>query len=155
MLSNINIFKEKIYNQWYIILDSNELKKKKLLKIQRFNESLSLWRDKDDSVCCVADKCCHRGVSLGCGKIIDGELECPFHGFTYDKSGAVTSIPANGKNAKVPEHMKVEAYQAFEAYGFIWVWWGDKDKIEKDPFFFEEVKSFSYSTFKDHWNVHY
>jgi phenylpropionate dioxygenase-like ring-hydroxylating dioxygenase large terminal subunit len=75
-----------IYNQWYVILESKELKKNKPLKITRLNEKLSLWRDENGNVGCIADKCCHRGVSLSCGKIIDGELECPFHGFMYDKS---------------------------------------------------------------------
>ncbi len=144
-----------IYNQWYIILDSKELKKKKPHKLQRFNEVLSLWRDEQNAVCCIADKCCHRGVSLSCGRTLKGELECPFHGFTYDKTGRVTSIPANGKMSKVPGNMKVRAYRTHEAFGFIWIWWGDEEKIVKEPFFFTEVKDFSYSTFKDHWKVHY
>ncbi|MGD0343270.1 MAG: aromatic ring-hydroxylating dioxygenase subunit alpha [Bacteroidales bacterium] len=144
-----------IYNQWYIILESKELKKLKPLRINRFNEQLSLWRDENGSVCCIADKCCHRGASLSCGKIIDGKLECPFHGFIYDKSGKVRIIPANGKNKPTSETMKVQAYRTYEDYGFIWVWWGEGDKITEKPFFFTELKDFSYSSYKDHWNVHY
>jgi phenylpropionate dioxygenase-like ring-hydroxylating dioxygenase large terminal subunit len=67
----------------------------------------------------------------------------------------VTTIPANGKNSPVPKTMKVKSYKTFEAYGFIWLWWGDSDKIEEEPFFFKELKNFSYSSFKDYWNVHY
>ncbi len=144
-----------IYNQWYVILESKELKKNKPLKITRLNEKLSLWRDENGNVGCIADKCCHRGVSLSCGKIIDGELECPFHGFMYDKSWIVTKIPANGKNAPVPKNMKVSSYKTFEDYGLIWIWWWDEEKIEGEPFFFKELKEFSYSSFKDYWNVHY
>jgi len=144
-----------IYNQWYVILDSKELKKHKPLKVKRLNEYLALWRDANNEVCCIADKCCHRGVSLSCGQIIDGKLECPFHGFIYDKSGKVLKIPANGKNRPVPETMKVKAYKTFEAYGLIWLWWGDDDQITGKPFFFEELTNFSYSTLIDHWNVHY
>jgi phenylpropionate dioxygenase-like ring-hydroxylating dioxygenase large terminal subunit len=144
-----------IYNQWYVILESKELKKRKPLKIKRFSEYLALWRDENNSACCIADKCCHRGVSLSCGRIIHGKLECPFHGFIYDKSGKVQEIPANGKSNPAPESMKVRAYKTFEAYGFIWLWWGDDEKITPEPFFFEELEHFSYSTFRDHWNVHY
>ncbi|MFH0759492.1 MAG: aromatic ring-hydroxylating dioxygenase subunit alpha [Bacteroidota bacterium] len=144
-----------IYNQWYVILDSKELKQKKPLKIKRFNEHLSLWRDEEGNVCCIEDKCCHRGASLSCGKIMNGKLECPFHGFIYNKHGIVETIPANGKKSKVPQTMKVRSYKAYEDYGFIWIWWGDQDKIEQEPFFFKELKDFSYSGFKDHWNVHY
>ncbi|MCX6243943.1 MAG: aromatic ring-hydroxylating dioxygenase subunit alpha [Bacteroidetes bacterium] len=144
-----------IWNQWYVVLDSKELKRRSPLRITRFNEQLVLWRDEAGKVCCIADKCCHRGASLACGKIIKGKLECPFHGFIYDKSGTVTSIPANGKNNPVPETMKVKSYRTSEDYGLIWIWYGDDDKIEEEPFFFKELKDFSYSTFRDHWNVHY
>jgi phenylpropionate dioxygenase-like ring-hydroxylating dioxygenase large terminal subunit len=144
-----------IYNQWYVILESKELKKYKSLRVKRLNEQLSLWRDMDNTVCCIADKCCHRGVSLSCGKVIEGKLECPFHGFIYDKSGKVLVIPANGRNNPVPETMKVKSYKTFEAYGLIWMWWGDDDKVTQEPFFFEALKDFSYAGFRDHWNVHY
>jgi phenylpropionate dioxygenase-like ring-hydroxylating dioxygenase large terminal subunit len=144
-----------IYNQWYVILDSKELKSNKPLKIKRFNEELSIWRDESGRACCIIDKCCHRGVSLACGKLVNGRLECPFHGFLYDGSGKVTLIPANGRNKAVPETMKAHAFKTHEAYGFIWAWWGDEDKVTAEPFFFKELGDFSYSTFKDHWNVHY
>jgi len=144
-----------IYNQWYVILESKELKRNKPLRIKRLNRNLALWRDKEGNIGCIDDKCCHRGVSLSCGKIVDGKLECPFHGFIYNKSGIVEVIPAIGKNRKPPETMKVQAYKTFEAFGLIWLWWGDDDKVTTEPFFFKELGSFSYSSFKDHWNVHY
>lgn len=144
-----------IYNQWYIILDSKELKINKPLKIKRFNENLVIWRDQRKNISCIEDKCCHRGASLSCGKIINGELECPFHGFLYNKAGKVTLIPANGKNTKVPDSMRVKSYETYENYGFIWLWYGDDEKINSKPFFFSELKDFSYSGFKDNWGVHY
>jgi phenylpropionate dioxygenase-like ring-hydroxylating dioxygenase large terminal subunit len=144
-----------IYNQWYVILESKELKKEKPLRVKRLNENLVLWRDENRSVCCIDDRCCHRGVSLSCGKIINGKIECPFHGFIYNKSGKVDVIPANGRNKPVPSTMKVRAYSTYEKYGLIWMWWGDDDKRTAEPFFFSELEQFSYSTFKDHWNVHY
>jgi phenylpropionate dioxygenase-like ring-hydroxylating dioxygenase large terminal subunit len=144
-----------IYNQWYAILDSKELKHNKPLRITRLSQSLALWRDEQNTVCCIDDRCCHRGASLSCGKIVAGKLECPFHGFIYDSTGKVTIIPANGRNRVVPETMKVRSYKTFESYGFIWIWWGDEDKMISEPFFFKELADFSYSTFKDYWNVHY
>jgi phenylpropionate dioxygenase-like ring-hydroxylating dioxygenase large terminal subunit len=144
-----------IYNQWYAILDSKELKRGKPLLIRRFNENMAIWRDKDDTVCCISDKCCHRGISLSCGRIKEGKLECPFHGFLYDKTGKVRTIPANGKNRAVPESMKVPCWETFEGYGFIWLWWGDNNIAPPKPFFFSDLDGFSYSGFVDHWNVHY
>lgn len=144
-----------IYNQWYVILESKELKKRKPLHIKRLNENLALWRDENNQVCCVANQCCHRGASLSCGKVVSGLLECPFHGFVFDGSGKVRIIPANGKNTSVPDSMKVKAYKTVEAHGLIWIWWGDVVNITGLPFFFNELDSFSSATFVDHWNVHY
>jgi phenylpropionate dioxygenase-like ring-hydroxylating dioxygenase large terminal subunit len=144
-----------IYNQWYIILESKELKRGKSLRIKRLNIDLVLWRDEENKACCIADKCCHRGASLSCGKIVGGNLECPFHGFLYDKSGRVTCIPANGRNTAVPAVFKVSSYKITDAYGFIWMWWGDEDKDNSEPFFFKELSAFSWSGLKDLWNVHY
>ena len=144
-----------IWNQWYLILESKELKKNKPIKVRRLNETLALWRDEKGEVCCIADQCCHRGASLGCGRIVDGNIECPFHGFIFDHSGKVQLIPANGKIKPVPETMQVRAYKTYESYGFIWLWWGQDGKIEKEPFFFTELRDFSYSGLRDHWKVHY
>ena len=144
-----------IYNQWYLILESVELGAHKPLKVKRLNEMLALWRDDENKVCCISDRCCHRGVSLSTGKIINGKIECPFHGFQFAKDGKVKLIPANGKNAKVPQSMHVRAYSTYEAYGFIWIWWGDEENKTAEPFFFNELADMSYSTFVDKWNAHY
>jgi phenylpropionate dioxygenase-like ring-hydroxylating dioxygenase large terminal subunit len=144
-----------IYNQWYVILESDELKRRKPLKIKRLNQELALWRDLNGSVCCIADQCCHRGASLSCGKLVNGELGCPFHGFLFDKSGKVKMIPANGRNKGVPETMKVKSYITWEANGLIWIWWGADEKRTPEPFFFKELENFSYSSLRDPWKVHY
>ncbi len=144
-----------IPNQWYIILESRELKKNKPLHVRRMGENLVMWRDSTGVACCINNRCRHRGAALSCGRTVDGRLECPFHGFQYDGNGKVVTIPANGRNTEVPENMRVDAFRTYEKYGFIWIWWGDPDKALGEPFFFEELKNFSYSSFKDHWNVHY
>jgi phenylpropionate dioxygenase-like ring-hydroxylating dioxygenase large terminal subunit len=144
-----------IYNQWYVVLESKELKRNHPVQVKRLNEKMVMWRDENEKACCIADKCCHRGASLSCGKIKDGRLECPFHGFIFDETGKVTLIPANGKNRIVPETMNVKSYKTCEEYGFIFVWWGDDDKRTAAPFFFSELRDFSYSSFKDHWHTHY
>jgi phenylpropionate dioxygenase-like ring-hydroxylating dioxygenase large terminal subunit len=119
------------------------------------NEDMVLWRNENGKACCIADKCCHRGASLSCGKLKEGKLECPFHGFVFDETGKVVLIPANGKNKVVPETMKVTSFKTHEDDGFIWIWWGDDDKVTAAPFFFTELRNFSYSSFKDEWNIHY
>jgi phenylpropionate dioxygenase-like ring-hydroxylating dioxygenase large terminal subunit len=144
-----------IPDQWYVILDSRELKRGRMLHVKRMGEDLCLWRDEQGTACCIEDKCCHRGASLSCGRLRNGKVECPFHGFVYNSDGRVSMIPAIGKNAPVPQNMRVKAYRTYETGGLIWLWWGEAGRMTEKPFFFEELKDFSYSTFKDHWKVHY
>ena len=144
-----------IYNQWYVILETREVNAKKPIKVTRLNQVLTLWRDEKGKVCCISDRCCHRGASLSCGCLVDGKVECPFHGFQFGGDGKVKLIPANGKNAVIPETQHVRSYKTYENYGLIWMWWGDDDKITDEPFFFKELAGMSYSTFIDPWNSHY
>lgn len=145
-----------IKNQWYAALDSKQVKKNKLIGVTRFSEKLVFWRDESDAVHCIFDKCCHRGASLGAGKLVENHVECPFHGFLYDGNGKVTRIPANGKNATVAENYRVHAYPARDAYGFIWVWYGEyRSDLPEIPFFEELRTGFSYGGFSENWNVHY
>ncbi|NHJ49555.1 MAG: aromatic ring-hydroxylating dioxygenase subunit alpha [Asgard group archaeon] len=146
-----------IRNQWYAVLDSKELKKNKLLGVTRLGEKLVFWRDKTGEVGCIFDKCAHRGASLSKGKILSNNMvQCPFHGFEYNKNGKVTKIPAIGKNATVPDRYKVHSYPAKNAHGLIWIWWGEPQKDYPPlPFFKDLDEGFSYATFKDHWSVHY
>ena len=144
-----------IYNQWYVILESREVGNKKPIKVKRLNETMVLWRNSNGKVNCIADRCCHRGASLSCGKLVGDKVECPFHGFLFDADGKVRLIPANGKNANIPESMKVNSYITYENYGLIWIWYGDNDKKTDEPFFFKELADMSYSTFIDSWNSHY
>lgn len=144
-----------IYNQWYVILESSEVGKNKPIKVTRLNQILTLWREESGKVNCISDKCCHRGASLSCGKLVNGNVECPFHGFQFSGDGKVKLIPANGKNSTIPESQYVRAYSTYESYGLIWMWWGDDDKMTSEPFFFKELNDMTYSTFIDPWNSHY
>jgi len=148
-------FSKLIYNQWYAVLESKEIKKGQLMAATRFGEKLVFWRKKNGEIACSEDKCAHRGVALSAGKVIDGMIQCPFHGLEYDEIGQCQLIPANGRNQRVPEQFKVKSYFTREDFGFIWVWYGDPQEEYPPLPFFEELRNFKYKTFKDYWTVHY
>lgn len=145
-----------IHNMWYVVLSAKEVKTNQAIGVTRLSQKLVIWRDNKNQICCIADKCCHRGASLCTGKIVDQHIQCPFHGFEYDATGKVTKIPAIGKQGKVSSNFKVQAYHAREAYGFIWVWYGNYNAELPEISFFEELKKdFSYGEFHENWQVHY
>jgi phenylpropionate dioxygenase-like ring-hydroxylating dioxygenase large terminal subunit len=146
-----------IRNQWYVVLDSPQVRQKPV-GVTRMGEKLVFWRDDEGRVSCFRDRCAHRGVALSKGQVVHGRLQCPFHGFEYDPWGAVTVIPANGRDAAVPERYQVLSYPTHEERGFIWIWWGDDPPGDlAPPTFFDDLDdpAFSYGRARDPWDAHY
>ena len=74
-------------NLWYVVLDAKEVKRNKPIGVTRLSQKLVLWRDEKNQINCIYDQCCHRGASLSIGKLVENHLQCPFHGFQYDRFG--------------------------------------------------------------------
>lgn len=145
-----------IRNQWYVVLNSKQLKVNKPIGVRRLGKELVFWRDDRNQINCIIDKCCHRGASLSRGKIVEDNIQCPFHGFEYDSNGKVNHIPANGRDAVVASNYKVDSYRVEEAYDFIWLWNSEeKDSAPEIPFFEDLKQGFSYGEFSEIWPVHY
>jgi phenylpropionate dioxygenase-like ring-hydroxylating dioxygenase large terminal subunit len=145
-----------IPNLWYVVMDSSQVRDKPI-GVTRMGEKLVFWRDGTGTVSCFHDKCVHRGVQLSKGKVIHDHLQCPFHGFEYERSGRVVRIPANGRNSLVHERFRINSYPTHEAHDLIWIWWGDNQPtVLRPPRFFDDIdEDFSYAKTYDHWQAHY
>jgi phenylpropionate dioxygenase-like ring-hydroxylating dioxygenase large terminal subunit len=147
-----------IKNQWYVVLESNEVKKGLPLGVTRLGEKLVFWRSPDDKVVCMRDQCPHLGAALHQGQIKGGQLTCPFHGFEFDSSGACCYLPAYGRKGIIPKALKAFVYPTHEAHGYIWIYWSDEpDKTPAAPRFFDafDRPGLSYIRFRQHWPTHY
>lgn len=142
-------------NQWYAVLETDEVKGSQPVSFKRLGQDLVFWRNERGKVVCMDDWCPHRQVKLSNGKVVNGNIECPFHGFQYDSEGACQHIPANGKNGPRPKIFQAKVWPTQEAYGFIWVWNGAKQKEYPPVRFFDEVEGFAYAGVRKHWPVHY
>lgn len=145
-----------IPNQWYVLMESKQVKDKPV-GVTRMGQKMVFWRDESGQVSCLRDKCPHRGVELSKGHVVNGHIQCPFHGFEYDVSGRAVFIPANGRNGPVPKVLRAQSYPTYEAYGFIWVWWGQSppDPLEPPRFFDDIGEGFSHKSVYDPWRAHY
>lgn len=146
-----------IPNQWYAILESEEVKVGKPNAFRRMGEQLVVWRDKDNQPVIMRDRCPHRRSELSPGKIVDGNIECFFHGFRYGPDGACTFVPANGRSGPTPKVFKVDTFPARDQYGFIWMWWGEEQDELPPVHWFPDLDhdAFTYNTYRDRWPVHY
>jgi nitrite reductase/ring-hydroxylating ferredoxin subunit len=83
---------------------------------------LALFRDASGKVCAVEDRCPHRRAPLSLGKMINGDIRCPYHGWTFSgASGACVAIPNLRPDEPVPPRYRIETYRVHEADGLVWV----------------------------------
>ena len=92
------------------------------------DEPIVIFRAPDGAAVALADRCCHRALPLSMGRVVGGELQCGYHGLTFDQTGACTAVPGQ---SSIPPGAGVRAYPVVERWGWIWLWMGDPS--EADP----------------------
>ncbi len=121
-------------NYWYASTRSTELKNKPL-SCKILDEPIVLFRDKTGKASALVDKCPHRNVKLSNGKIKDGNIQCPYHGWEFNFLGKCVKIPSLCNEDKIPNSAFTSAYPIIEQEGLIWIWMGDRDPLENEkPF---------------------
>ncbi len=109
-----------IVDHWYVACPSEELSSSTPVAFQVGDEHLVAFRDLSGQPRVLTDRCCHRGVPLSLGQVVDGNIRCGYHGWVFDGDGQVVEIPAHqtsgGSKFDVPNH------HATEADHYIWVW---------------------------------
>lgn len=70
----------------------------------------------------LVDRCAHRSAPLSAGRVIDGCIECPYHGYRYNADGRCVLVPALGEGSTIPPRAVVDpAYDVVERYGLVWL----------------------------------
>ncbi|KAK9829387.1 hypothetical protein WJX72_005532 [[Myrmecia] bisecta] len=72
---------------WYPAEFSSRLEKDTLVPLELFGQPWVLFRDQQGKAACVRDECAHRACPLSLGSIVDGQIQCPYHGWQYSGLG--------------------------------------------------------------------
>jgi len=125
-------------NRWYPIIETRAIRKKSI-GIKRFGHDWVLWRGLEGDVRGLPAACPHRGASRVGGRVIAGEIECPWHGFRFDGDGHCNLLPCEGPDARIPKALDQRAPVIREAHDLIWMWWGDEQSSYPEiPFYDDE-----------------
>jgi renierapurpurin 18,18'-hydroxylase len=111
---------------WYAVAWSHHLKSGQVIQSVVWQQDLAIYRDQNGCLTALHNVCPHKGVALHRGKVIDGHLACPYHGWEFDRSGQCVNIPYLPKSQKLP-CATVQPFPVQEKYGLIWVFPGDPD----------------------------
>jgi nitrite reductase/ring-hydroxylating ferredoxin subunit len=142
---------------WYAIALSENLRRKPRA-VRRFGEDLVIWRDGTDRVVGMIDRCPHKGAALSDGRVVDGCIQCPYHGFRYDPEGRCVAMPCDGPDARIPGRFGPDTVEVREQHGFVWLWWGDPRPTLPEIPWFEELdqvvsEGASWATYAHEWPI--
>ena len=107
---------------WYWIEFSDNIKKGKLYSKQWMGQQTVYWRGETGDVCLAKAICPHLGANLTPergGKLQEGCLVCPFHGFTYNSQGLCVNTPTGPLSTTV----ELETYPIYETGGVVFAYW--------------------------------
>lgn len=116
---------------WYVAAMDGELKDG-LLPVKVLNEHIVLYRRANGGPAALEDACVHRKLPLSMGRIKGDNVECGYHGLTFDPSGKCVRIPCADR---IPPAARVRSYPVVSRYGLIWIWMGRAEAADPTAIF--------------------
>ncbi len=98
-----------------------------LIPVRMLGEDLALFRDEQGRLGLVGRHCAHRGADLCYGRLEDGGLRCPFHGWLYDVKGQCLEQPAEPEGSTTYRRLRHRAYPCEERNGIVFAYLGPGD----------------------------
>ena len=117
-----------LLHTWYAVAWAEDVGRSPFNRIV-CNEPLVLYRTESGTPVALEDRCCHRRLPLSMGKVLGDDIQCAYHGFTFEPSGRCVRVPGQ---ELVPPSARVRAYPVVERYGLIWVFLGDAALADAD-----------------------
>jgi phenylpropionate dioxygenase-like ring-hydroxylating dioxygenase large terminal subunit len=118
-------------NVWYPICTTAELTADAPVKARVLALPFVAFRDAGGQAHVLSDTCVHRGGALSKGRVVNGRVACPYHGWQFDGSGRCALIPSLGAEGNIPARAKVDSYPVVERYGIVFAFLGDLSESER------------------------
>ncbi len=113
-----------IPNGWFVVATSAELAPGEVRALRYFDRDLVLYRTADGGPRLMDAHCPHLGAHLAVGgRVEDGCIRCPFHGWRFDgESGECMEIPY-GDMTRIPPKAHARSYPTLERNHMVWAWY--------------------------------
>jgi phenylpropionate dioxygenase-like ring-hydroxylating dioxygenase large terminal subunit len=105
-----------------------------------------LFRDQHGTASALLDRCPHRNAPLSAGRVLEqGTLECAYHGWQFDRTGACRVVPGLCDGAE-DRGRRAPAFETVEQHGFVWVYPTADVRPETEPYALRLVGAAGYTT---------
>jgi len=117
-----------IPNGWFVVAEADGIGPGEVRALHAFDRDLVLYRATDGTPHVLDAHCPHLGAHLAVGgRVEDGCLRCPFHGWKFDgESGECVDIPY-GHVKRIPPKAHARTYPTLERNHMIWAWYHAQD----------------------------
>tara|TARA_B100000686_G_scaffold257122_1_gene269098 strand:+ start:229 stop:1335 length:1107 start_codon:yes stop_codon:yes gene_type:complete len=113
-------------NYWYVAASPEEVGGKPIGRVL-LGEPVVMYRTSKGVPVAFEDRCCHRNAPLSRGHVVGDNLQCGYHGLTFNSKGDCISVPGQ---TKTPPGAGVKSYPVVERWGWVWIWMGDATKAD-------------------------
>jgi phenylpropionate dioxygenase-like ring-hydroxylating dioxygenase large terminal subunit len=118
------VTKQSVFKRfWYPVMPLQQLSEHPQ-PFTLLGQPIALWLDAEGNPAAVRDRCCHRTAQLSKGKIVDGNIACPYHGWQFNAQGTCVQVPQIA-DSPVPASYRVDSYHCAARYGYAWVCLGE------------------------------
>lgn len=115
------------HNHWWVAARTEDVGRELLERVV-LGTPVLLYRTTDGRAVALDNRCVHRSFPLSKGKLVGDEVQCGYHGFRYDTTGACVCIPSQ---EHVASRVRVKAYPVVERFPYVWVWIGDDEAADE------------------------
>lgn len=119
-------------NCWYPVTFVQDFPSDRPYSFSIYDQPLVLFKDQTGKIIGLQDRCPHRAAKLSDGQVIDGKIECLYHGWQLGSQGNCLHIPQLPNIAKIPKNACVKSFPVIEHQGMIWIWLGDSEKAQTE-----------------------
>jgi phenylpropionate dioxygenase-like ring-hydroxylating dioxygenase large terminal subunit len=123
---------------WFVACRSSALGRQPLaLTVQ--GRPLVLFRGAGDAPSAFTDRCPHRNVPLSMGTVVDGTLQCRYHGWRFSGDGQCVAVPGLVDGEVSLRSRCAETWACVEQQGLVWVYSTPNVTPTTAPFSFPHV----------------
>ncbi len=96
-------------------------------RVRLLGETFVLFRDDGGRYGLLDNHCAHRGADLCFGRVEDGGVRCPFHGWLFDVNGTCLDQPAEPSHSNLRNKRLQPSYPCSERNGIVFAYLGPGD----------------------------
>ena len=105
---------------WHPVAFLSDIREAEPQRVELLGEGYVVTKTGND-VSVFVDRCPHRNARLSDGRMVDGNVECPYHGWRFDNHGRCSLIPALGPDATVPPTSHLTRVATAQRYDLLWI----------------------------------